>query len=152
MRRALLLVAGVALAASAFIVVAAYRRDRSRKLVAASPDAAGALAAEPTPEAARFSSATESWVELYRPDKASRGYTLVLYQRRCPMLLDMNGRAVHWWPKARVRGRARLSTDGHLLALCTDNTLRRFDWEGRILWEYARDGPDIAHRKQRHSW
>ena len=76
------------------------------------------------------------WVQFYRPQQASNGYNLVLYKRRVPMLIDMNGAIVHSWPKARVRGRARLTPEGNLLAIGTDRVIRELDWQGRLLWEF----------------
>jgi hypothetical protein len=49
----------------------------------------------------------------------------------------MNGNVVHAWHDARVTGRARLLTDGNLLVIATDNSLREYDWQGNLLWEYA---------------
>ena len=39
-----------------------------------------------------------SWVRQYRPEASAGGYTLVLYRRRVPMVIDMNSRIVHVWP------------------------------------------------------
>ena len=38
---------------------------------------------------------SEAWVERYLPDRSSGGFNLMLYQRRVPLLTDMNGRIVH---------------------------------------------------------
>ncbi len=76
-----------------------------------------------------------SWVSFYRPQQASNGYNLVLYQRRVPMLIDMNGTIVHSWSEARVRGRARLTPAGSLLYIATDKAVREIDWDGNLLWE-----------------
>jgi hypothetical protein len=76
----------------------------------------------------------ESWVRLYRPEASAGGYTLVLYQRRVPMIIDMNGRVIHTWPHVRAVGRARLNRDGSLAVIGTDNLVKEYDWEGRLRW------------------
>ena len=91
-----------------------------------------------------------SWVRIYDPTKASGGYTLVLYQRRIPMLIDMNGNIVHAWPEVRGRGRARLTKEGTLLVICTDKVIRELDWDGNLLWEFENDaGDDFPHHDLR---
>jgi hypothetical protein len=75
-----------------------------------------------------------SWVRQYRPEASAAGYTLVLYQRRVPMIIDMNGRVVHVWPQVRAVGRARLNRDGSLAVIGTDNLIKEYDWEGRLRW------------------
>jgi hypothetical protein len=76
----------------------------------------------------------ESWVRQYRPAESGGGYTLVLYRRRVPMIIDMNGRIVHTWPRVRAVGRARLNRDGSLAVIGTDNLIKEYDWEGRLRW------------------
>jgi hypothetical protein len=77
-----------------------------------------------------------SWVRQYRPDRAVEGYTLVLYRRRLPMIIDMNGRIVHIWPQVRAVGRARLNTDGSLAVIGTDNLIKEYDWDGTLRWAF----------------
>ena len=77
------------------------------------------------------------WVESYQPELSSAGYTLVLYRRRVPMLLDMQGRIVHSWPKVRAVGRARLDHGGRLTVIGLDGMLKEYDWEGTLTWAYA---------------
>ena len=76
------------------------------------------------------------WVERYLPDRASSGYNLELYQRRIPILVDMNGRIVHAWPLVRTTARARLDRSGRLLVMGIDNAIKIYDWDGRLVWRY----------------
>ncbi len=77
-----------------------------------------------------------SWVRQYRPGKVSSGFNLVLYRRRVPMIIDMNGNIVHVWPKVRAIGRARLDRDGRLAVIGTDNLIKEYDWDGNLTWFY----------------
>ena len=88
----------------------------------------------------------ESWVRRYRPDASAGGYSLVLYRRRLPMIIDMNGRIIHAWPKVRAVGRARLGRDGRLAVIGTDNLIKEYDWDGNLTWFYrlATEG-DFPH-------
>lgn len=79
---------------------------------------------------------TTSWVEHYIPDACANGVNLVLYRRAVPMLLDMNGRLVHHWPRVRVTGRARLDEQGRLTIIGHDDRLKEYDWDGRLTWSY----------------
>ncbi len=92
---------------------------------------------------------TPSWVSSYDPSKASGGYNLALYRRRIPMLVDMNGNILHAWPEVRARGRARLTKEGTLIAICTDEAIREFDWDGNLLWQYENDDDDFPHHDLR---
>jgi hypothetical protein len=76
------------------------------------------------------------WVRKYLPEEASPGYNLVLYRRRVPMLIDMNGRIVHVWPRVRGVGRVRLDREGRLAVIGTDNLIKQYDWEGNLLWYF----------------
>ncbi len=87
----------------------------------------------------------ETWVERSDPSRASAGYTLVLYRRRVPMLIDMTGRIVHLWPKVRVMGRARLGRDGRLLVIGTDDVIKQYDWDGRLRWAHRLPEGDTPH-------
>ena len=75
-----------------------------------------------------------SWIRRYRPSRASSGFNLVLYRRRVPMLIDMNGNIVHTWPGVRAIGRARLLRDGRLVVIGTDNLVKEYDWDGNLTW------------------
>jgi hypothetical protein len=86
-----------------------------------------------------------NWVDTYDPDSAFNGYTMILFRRRYPVLVDMSGNVVHHWGRARAQGRARLSRDGHLLTMHPDNVIREYDWHGRIVWQFAAPGKDLAH-------
>ncbi len=80
---------------------------------------------------------SSEWVESYRPDSSWPGYNLVLYRRRVPMLIDMQGRVVHSWPKVRAVGRARLDTEGRLTVIGIDDMLKEYEWDGNLSWAYA---------------
>ena len=84
-----------------------------------------------------------SWVRLYQPSEAESGFNLVFFGRRLPMIIDMNGRIVHAWPKVRAAGRVRLDRQGNLLVIGTDNLVKEYDWEGRLSWYYQL--PDEHH-------
>jgi hypothetical protein len=77
-----------------------------------------------------------SWVRQYRPRLSDGGYTLVLFRRRVPMIIDMNGRIVHTWPEVRAVGRARLNKDGTLAVIGTDNLVKEYDWQGNLRWVF----------------
>ncbi len=77
-----------------------------------------------------------SWVNIYDPAAAYNGFTLVLYERRLPMLIDMNGNVVHAWPEARVKSRVRLLEDGSLLGISRHRKVVEYDWDGRLTWQY----------------
>ena len=77
-----------------------------------------------------------SWVRQYRPDASEGGYTLILYKRRVPMIIDMNSRIVHLWPDVRAVGRIRLDRRGNLVVIGTDNLIKRYDWDGNLTWYY----------------
>jgi len=91
-----------------------------------------------------------SWVRRFRPNRASSGFNLVLYRRRVPMIIDMNGNIVHVWPKVRAIGRARLHRDGRLAVIGTDNLIKEYDWDGDLTWFYQlpHEG-DIPHHDLR---
>ncbi len=75
-----------------------------------------------------------SWVRRFRPNRASSGFNLVLYRRRVPMIIDMNGNIVHVWPRVRAIGRTRLHRDGRLAVIGTDNLVKEYDWDGNLTW------------------
>ena len=78
-----------------------------------------------------------AWVSISDPERAAPGYTLFLFGRRVPFLMDLTGRAVHSWPEVHAVGRARLSHDGHLLVISPEDRIEEYDWEGRLLFRYA---------------
>ena len=138
---------GVILAAAAviaaFLVVGKHRADRRMVEELAAIEAAveeddihlDLPALEP-----------ETWVRQYKPEASAGGYTLVLYRRRVPMIIDMNGRIVHVWPKVRAVGRARLGRNGRLAVIGTDNLIKEYDWDGNLVWFFrlSTDG-DFPH-------
>jgi hypothetical protein len=79
---------------------------------------------------------TTSWVRQYEPSESAGGYTLALYRRRVPMIIDMNSRIVHLWPNIRAVGRIRLDREGNLAVIGTDNLVKEYDWDGRLKWYY----------------
>lgn len=88
--------------------------------------------------------ATE-WVELSLPQHVFPGFTLVLYERRIPMILDMDGRIVHAWPLVRAVGRYVLDRCGRLSVLGRDNLLKEYDWDGNLRWSWKAPGDDFPH-------
>ncbi len=84
-----------------------------------------------------------TWVRMYRPTDAESGFNLVFFGRRLPMIIDMNGRVVHAWPRVRAAGRVRLDAMGNLLVIGTDNLIKEYDWDGRLTWFYQL--PDEHH-------
>jgi outer membrane protein assembly factor BamB len=86
---------------------------------------------------------TGSWVERFDPERSWGGYTLVMYRRRVPMVIDMEGRVVNVWPLVRVTARARLGTDGRLLVIGIDDLIKEYDWDGRLVW-YHRLPADLT--------
>lgn len=91
----------------------------------------------PKPAAARPPGKIDSrWVTVYDPALASNGYTLTLHEARIPVLLDMNGRPVHSWPRARLKSRVRLLPDGSILGIGLGRQVVEYDWEGRQTWEF----------------
>ena len=88
-----------------------------------------------------FADAAE-WVEVYRPDDAWNGYNLVLYRRRVPMILDMNGNVVHVWPRVRALGRIRLDRRGRLTVIGTDDIVKEYDWNGKLTWAHRMANDD----------
>ena len=79
---------------------------------------------------------TSGWVRQYRPQQSAGGYTLVLYRRRVPMIIDMNSRVVHAWPHVRAAGRVRLDRHGRLAVNGTDGLVKEYDWDGNLQWYY----------------
>lgn len=84
-----------------------------------------------------------SWIDVYLPQLAYNGYTLDLYKRRVPVLMDMNGHIVHSWPSVRAIGRLRLDPDGRLYVIGIDNRIKEYDWDGKLTWWY--EFPDAEH-------
>jgi len=84
----------------------------------------------------------ELWVEYYDPERSSPGFTLDLFRRRLPILVDPQGRIVHSWPQVRGVGRARLTPEGRLIVIGTDDVVKEYDWEGALTWAYRLPKPD----------
>jgi hypothetical protein len=89
---------------------------------------------------------TAAWVRFSDPGASSGGVNLMLYRRRLPMIVDMNGRVLHHWPRARAIGRARMDDSGRLTVIAPDNSIKEFDWEGALRWTYELPDPgDLLH-------
>lgn len=89
---------------------------------------------------------TRDWIDVHLPQLAYQGYTLDLYKRRIPILVDMNGAVVHSWDRARAIGRARLAEDGSLYLIGSDNRIQEWSWDGDLVWSYALgSGDELPH-------
>jgi outer membrane protein assembly factor BamB len=87
-----------------------------------------------------------SWVRQYSPEGSHGGYNLVLYRRRVPLIIDMNGRAIHSWPEVRATGRVRLNSDGSLAVIGLDNLIKEYTWDGELQWHFQLpDRHDFPH-------
>jgi hypothetical protein len=82
------------------------------------------------------------WIDTYDPESSAAGYTLVLYRRRVPMLIDMDGKVVHAWHGVRVVGRARLLPSGPLALIGESGDLEEYDWGARKIWSFSLPDPD----------
>jgi len=88
----------------------------------------------------------DEWVETFDPDLSWMGYNLVFYRRRVPMLIDMQGRVVHSWPRVRGIGRMRLDREGNLVVIGMDDMIKQYDWEGHLIWAFDLQGEnDMPH-------
>lgn len=85
---------------------------------------------------------SSQWIDVSLPERVSTGYTLVLFKRRTPMLIDLDGRVVHVWHRVRAAGRARLLPSGHLAVIGESGALEEFDWEGELIWSFTLPGAD----------
>jgi hypothetical protein len=79
---------------------------------------------------------TTSWIQHYLPERCSNGVNLLLFRRTVPMLLDMNGRLLHYWPMLRATGRVRLDEQGRVTIIGRDEALKEYDWHGKLTWSY----------------
>jgi hypothetical protein len=80
------------------------------------------------------------------PNKSYAGFNLGLYQRRVPIIFDMQGRIVHSWPGVRAVGRVRLDHQGRLAVIGADNLVKEYDWDGNLTWHYQLpDAHDFPH-------
>jgi outer membrane protein assembly factor BamB len=95
-------------------------------------------------------------VTFYYPNKTFDGYTLLLHMSRFPVLVGMEGNIVHYWPDIVGAGRIRLTREGHLLGICPDNFIRKYNWDGELIWEFfnenTHDFPhhDLIYLKNNH--
>lgn len=101
--------------------------------------------APPTEEVASEESRTRAvlaqidpkpWVRAYDPKIAANGYNLAFYERRIPVIMDMNGNLVHAWPEARFKSRIRLLPDGAILGILRGHGVAEYDWHGEQRWSY----------------
>jgi len=75
-------------------------------------------------------------VRTYLPEMSSPGFNLDFFRRRIPIVIDMNGRIVHAWPKVRAVDRVRLNREGRLAVLGIDNVVKEYDWDGNLTWYF----------------
>jgi len=88
----------------------------------------------------------ESWVRQYNPKKSYAGFNLGFYERRLPIILDMQGKIVHSWPLVRATGRVRLDHEGRLTVIGTDDVVKEYDWDGELTWYFQLpDEDDFPH-------
>jgi len=73
----------------------------------------------------------------YEPEHSWGGYNIILYKRRIPALIDMNGRLVHSWPSVRASGRAKLQPNGHLALITDEGDFEELDWDGRVAMSFS---------------
>jgi hypothetical protein len=76
-------------------------------------------------------------VSFYEPGPSAGGYNLILYRRRVPALIDMNGALVHSWPAVRASARAQLQPDGRLAVITDEGGFAEYDWEGRLTTSFT---------------
>ena len=81
---------------------------------------------------------------IYDPVKCFNGYTLFCFPyEQSVSLIDMEGKVVNEWKARAIR--AKLLPNGNLLVVERKmgemNTVREYDWEGRLVWEYKPPGP-----------
>lgn len=104
--------------------------------------ACGEAPSDPPPEPADLESL---WIRTYEPSRAANGYTLTLWQRQTPVLLDMQGRIVHRWDDVRMKSRVRLLPGGRILGLGRGRSVVEADWDGEIVWSYRVSGAFPHH-------
>jgi len=83
----------------------------------------------------------------HTPSKAYPGYTLYCVQGLDRVfVLNMNGKVVHEWHIPGMSPVVKPLSNGHIAAFvsngnCTENwcqsTLREYDWEGNMVWEFS---------------
>lgn len=95
--------------------------------------------------AAPHRSAESAWVRTYDPSRADNGYTLTLWRREEPVLLDMQGRIVHRWPDVRMKSRVRLLPGGSILGIGRGRAVLEVDWHGRTVWSHRTEGAFPHH-------
>lgn len=89
---------------------------------------------------------------IYKDIDAFNGYTLFAPMNSySTWLIDMDGRIVNQWVDSRkLLYGVYLLEDGHLLRLCQASdpdskvgTIREFDWDNTLLWDFAFADPNI---------
>jgi len=145
MLRRLVIAVVVVVAVAAGVVLLRGREEGPQPETRKEAEASGRWAADDQMHLDLAKLDTTSWVRLYEPEKSSSGYTLVLFRRRLPMLIDMNGRIVHLWPQVRVGARARLNRQGRLALIGRGNLVEEYDWDGNLTWDYRTPKGDLTH-------
>ena len=114
---------------------------------------------DPTMPAGRHQSSQAGTLTVYDAEKASPGLTLFPVTGTAEvLLLSMQGQVLHRWNVDAER--ARLLPDGSLLVIHGSDwgkdrkpwselrqTLRRYAWDGSVVWEYESD--DVIHHDAR---
>jgi hypothetical protein len=82
---------------------------------------------------------------IYKPEKCWNGYTLFQVNSKGALLIDMNGREVHFW--AGIDGRPnKMLPDGSILAnvklggmdsMFGRQTVGQVDWDGNVVWNFT---------------
>ena len=90
-------------------------------------------------------------VTIYDPSKAWNGYTLFNSRNQTSYLIDMNGNAVHSWPRIglpseMISPALNGGTKGHVIVqketTTFDNqTLWILGWDGEVIWEWGEKAP-----------
>ena len=104
------------------------------------PSSDGAPSANP-----RGGETERSWLRTYDPSRADNGYTLTLWRREEPVLLDMGGRIVHRWADVRMKSRVRLLPGGSILGIGRGRSVVEVDWAGHTVWSHRTPGAFPHH-------
>ncbi len=144
MTRVLHAVAATALLAGLLFMTAGCRPGAGTQVGIAPPD--DSLEQGDTRHEALADADVGKWITVCEPEACFNGYTLALFRRRIPMLVDLNGRIVHSWPRVRAVARTRLNPDGTLTVDGVDNYLKEYSWGGRLDWYYRpANEEDLLH-------
>ena len=76
-------------------------------------------------------------LNLYMPEKCWKGYTMVPYEERLIVIIDMKGIVVHRWEIGTER--ARLLENGHVVVM-QGSRIVEYDWDGKAVWDFEVPG------------